>query len=869
MPLNFQIHKYKNGHQLVGSTIQLPRIDQDTIDRLSDISGQLRPGEMFEPYFTCYPLPSDKYFVVARTWQDLTAPRAGCVLTKSIVIPMREWELSDRVSLFFDALDYANFDQEFPQIDTANTPAFILGVTEAPVEEIAEALFLEQRKPIIIFDSTEAETIIKRLYTAFWPSIRKTFAACSFALSPRSITNRPFDLLFSSSNIRTRFSDWPGRRIEAASTKNRIARHHWTSELTNKLFKNDVPSLYDKSTAVFDFVHSGNESTLRLSLLWDELMSKAKFESSPIAILGLLDIVNSQKEIGGALYKNLRPFIEPAVDNALRILNPDEAWKFYAGLLIKQKRFRIDRDLLLKIITTCRSLTIANPNAAIDFISNFNPSSEQVPVILFRAIGDGLAETMPQSLPALSKINKLVGLQLLLKSRELAKQSMKLIESGREQLTDTITVYFTTANKLQLQRLKNNLLQYVRMPAHKDITSLLLKKASTEQYQRILLVIAKNTQFRFREFDDILLQSTFYYKGYQYLLKLIIDYGQEKGDKLLVSLLRAKPALIGNYYFDTTVVSPSKTSVIVEVINGLDYDALADLTKQNKYFDVLFAFLVTEKKIHRNIVAELVLLADIDVDSALAIINKLPALAINSVNIDRLIVLLNKGFAQNKVSNHISKILDKLNQENASTVVRAIFSRDVDNQLLEKIIYALLNTSGPVLKKCLSDHIDIISEQLAGSVLNPDLEESWISIFKLSKHLEKQTRAAISMLIYAYNQDKKDPANLITAAFPVVYDTLLHNRNLVQSIAYWVFPDWDKCKTLRHDLTDRYINSDWPVAGLLQVARKTGIMKEIISILGNSKDGRKYIEQIIDEREEGQLLLDKVTFKQLKKQVKK
>ena len=87
-----QSHGYKNGHQLLATSVRLARGDQDVVDRLSDISGPLRPGETFDPYLTAYPLPSGNFYVLARTWQDLKAARAGCVLTRSLLVPMGVWE---------------------------------------------------------------------------------------------------------------------------------------------------------------------------------------------------------------------------------------------------------------------------------------------------------------------------------------------------------------------------------------------------------------------------------------------------------------------------------------------------------------------------------------------------------------------------------------------------------------------------------------------------------------------------------------------------------------------------------------------------------------------------------------------------------
>jgi len=89
--LDQQLHGYRNGHQLLSSSAKLSKADQDLVDRLSDVAGPLRPGEHFDSYLTCYPLPSGSYYVIARTWQDLDAPRAGCVRTRSYFIPVPDW----------------------------------------------------------------------------------------------------------------------------------------------------------------------------------------------------------------------------------------------------------------------------------------------------------------------------------------------------------------------------------------------------------------------------------------------------------------------------------------------------------------------------------------------------------------------------------------------------------------------------------------------------------------------------------------------------------------------------------------------------------------------------------------------------------
>ena len=43
------------------------------------------------PYLTVYPLPSRQFFALARTWLDDEAPRSGCVLTHTLLIPLEDW----------------------------------------------------------------------------------------------------------------------------------------------------------------------------------------------------------------------------------------------------------------------------------------------------------------------------------------------------------------------------------------------------------------------------------------------------------------------------------------------------------------------------------------------------------------------------------------------------------------------------------------------------------------------------------------------------------------------------------------------------------------------------------------------------------
>src|SRR4051794_39543014 len=107
-----QTHGYRSGHQLIAASRRLPRPDQDLVDRLSDMAGQLRPSETFKPYLTIYPLPSCNEYVIARTWQDLDAPRSGCVRTRSLIVPMEHWLNLDGIGSLLPLMTPVRFDEK-------------------------------------------------------------------------------------------------------------------------------------------------------------------------------------------------------------------------------------------------------------------------------------------------------------------------------------------------------------------------------------------------------------------------------------------------------------------------------------------------------------------------------------------------------------------------------------------------------------------------------------------------------------------------------------------------------------------------------------------------------------------------------------
>nr|WP_056213067.1 hypothetical protein [Methylobacterium sp. Leaf94] len=332
-----QLHGYQQGHQLLAASMPLPKAEQSVVNQLSDVAGPLRPRERFEPYLTAYPLPGGKRYVLARTWQDLTVARAGCVRTLSLVIPMDEWVEADGLSAYPDQLrlDRLPEPRDATQVvvrDTGTEP-----LPPAPPfngSELLEALFLEDVRPVVMLDALEPELVATRLLTALWPSLRRRFAVSTFARSPRKVGGRDFDLVFAPKDARSRFSDWNGRRVDGRSVQD--ARHRWTGAIVARVFDQPHPRLLTVPETGLVGGNDANQddaAALRIALLWGELATK--IHNTPTAALGLLDIVNSGRVRDAHAVEAIEPSLVEAANRASTTFADDDAWGFLGAIYRK------------------------------------------------------------------------------------------------------------------------------------------------------------------------------------------------------------------------------------------------------------------------------------------------------------------------------------------------------------------------------------------------------------------------------------------------------------------------------------------------------------------------------------------------------
>jgi hypothetical protein len=95
-------------------------------------------------------------------------------------------------------------------------------------------------------------------------------------------------------------------------------------------------------------------------------------------------------------------------------------------------------------------------------------------------------------------------------------------------------------------------------------------------------------------------------------------------------------------------------------------------------------------------------------------------------------------------------------------------------------------------------------------------------------------------------------SSLIVAAFPVVYAQLLRSTGdedfkrlpALLTLPLSFFVDWDRAKSARHELVDKFLYSSWPPADLLLTSMAAGIQEKTLRRLARSYRGADYMMAI-------------------------
>lgn len=290
------LHGYRNGHELLAGSTKLPSADAELVARLSDLSGTLQSDVTFYPYVTIYPLPSGKYYGIARTWLDRNAPRSGCVLTRTALVPMLDWRegavsLPDVLNaLFMPHRDEVHVFQQPLLIDPTLDEPMSVSVPTWEIEAFVGKYFGEGIRPIVWLRDSDANALLASISRILWPELRGRFAACTLSLQIRTLRDGPFDLLFAPTAVYSRFSKVARENLIESSnvSKSRQGHDQWISQLAG-VIASTYPEPVSDDWRTLGQALSTDPTSVRWLYLLNDL--RARTEDSPTAALGAMDVV--------------------------------------------------------------------------------------------------------------------------------------------------------------------------------------------------------------------------------------------------------------------------------------------------------------------------------------------------------------------------------------------------------------------------------------------------------------------------------------------------------------------------------------------------------------------------------------------------
>lgn len=841
-----QIHGYRKGHQLIASSVSLTKDDQAVVDRLSDIAGPLRPREQFAPYLSAYPLPSGAYYVVARTWQDLTVSRAGCVLTKSVLINAQTWALNFPLSSVLKALNLASLPTEMDavsvELQEQQAEEVIPAVTDFSANELLEALFLEDAKPVVVFDAPHPELIAARLLTALWPDIRGRFSLSTFALSPRRIGGRDLDLVFAPMSAKAKFSDWPGRRVDGRASAD--PRHRWTETIVNRVFVEPTPKLLSSGeTRLLAGRDSGSSAALRVALLWDELFEK--LPRAPTAALGLLDIANSGMVSKDAAMKAIEPRLAEATREVAKSLGPSDAWDFVGAITQKIQGQDMARGwAAIQELSTY--LASQAPSGAINLLreSGFKGAIDNlIPSI---ALGLGKSEKSCVEQELIDAPADII-IRLVLQGGTLASRI-----AGDDRLIGKLGIVLAEVERDLAKQAGMILLPFLVEDRQLTAAAPIFGQLDAHEIAAELYRLGRANDFKAARLTEELINRARNVGGLlEARAALVSSSASARRDKLLGRTLEPVGADVMWLLDDKNLFETTSVALLLDVLRGADDNQLSALLS-----DQIVGKLIVERLPEEavNILVKALTREGYSMDAFIRAMHFVMPKIDNDLKLDIAPHVLERCLRSrfDGATNVISMLLGVLGTRlNGGWAAKVGLGDGLDAEIATRNMIAF-EKSPLGARKRLVEAIDEIAWVIRGRTDIDLAEEACDACAKLMFDAEKTSRKSLieaaGLLMPSLLRARRQPVSLMVAAlFPVIYEELAKADDVPSLLMFIPFFDWDRCKAARREVVNSFMSSSWRAGDLALTACRCGDLVKILKQVYRCYGGEKYLIQIEDD----------------------
>ncbi|WP_339070208.1 hypothetical protein WIN67_25720 [Pseudomonas idahonensis] len=841
--VEIQIHGYRKGHQLFASSTILSKDDQAVVDRLSDVAGPLRPKEQFAPYLSAYPLPSGSYYVIARTWQDHTVARAGCVRTMSVLIDAHVWATKAPLLPLLNLLKLSELpsDQhavrahlnEYTDERLPPTPSF-------SASELLEALFLEDAKPVVVFDAPEPELIALRLLTALWPDIRRHFAISTFALSPRKIDGRDLDLVFAPMSAKAKFSDWPGRRVDGRSLQNN--RHRWTGAIMQRVFEDPLPRLLsEREINLLGGRDVNSAAALRIALLWDELLGK--LQQVPTAALGLLDIANSGMVSNAEAVKSLEPLLADAVSRAASTLSVRDVWDFVGALTRKMwgQSMPVGKAAAGHLV---EQLAERSPFGAISFLCQSD--SKGAIGALIPNIAAGLAKGAdPVVERALLDAPEDILTSLVIQNGVLSRRVV-----DDDALIERLGRILCSIDQEQAHRVGKVVLPFLIDDRQLPVAKPIVNGMGALELAAELSWLGEANGFKANRLSSMLIERARKIGGLSAVRDVLIlsDVSVQR-DSLIAQSIEPTKADLYWLLNEKRLTKTTISKLLVGVLEQASEEQLAELISDNEISESIF------KRLPKDSVEMSVRIAmqdSLPINVQIHVVGSLISKVSESQKFDiaeRTIGRFLRSHFDGEEAEFLLILLKIIGAKlNGRWIANAGLGKGVDSDIASRNLIVFDMAPLPARER-LVGAVDEIARALHSRHvidLNEMAADACAKIMSDAGIKSRKTLlTAAGMLMPSLLRSRRFPVSpIIVTLFPPLYKELASSSDVPDFLKFVPFLDWDRCKTARRELVSAFMSSSWRPGDLALIACRCSDITKFFEHVISSYKGDKYLSLI-------------------------
>lgn len=869
------LHGYRKGHEQLAGSVRLDSVDADLVTRLSDLSGNLSGLGTFKPYLTVYPLPSRTHYAVARTRLDEEAPRAGCVLTHTLLVPLAEWEVLERPAVVVQLFDKA------PPRDTTGllTPLALeedsqarplpKTISDRPLlSTFVHKYFSEGLRPLVWFNEDHPDRILWQIVQALWPSLRSTFSACTLALQPRFLTDRPFELMFAPGVLHSRFSKIPAEHFLDGAAPLRTSPEHpeWVRQWTSTVFE-DLPATKD---TMQDWIRDMGDDPAAIRRLFMLKTVLSEPRPAPQALIGAMDLAESIARDAGRGIAMKSEIGQRAIDMAKEDERPAESLKLIDERLNRGSYDRVKESLGKRLTRAVAEMTQIDPSAALACVDpDFTRSTAFQQGVLL-----GLSETAKRAPGKLESLLDAPALatHVLSTDPDLAGRFLPVV-TGPTATKAARTRFLDWLHRQHDPDFRRRIRQSVFSTASIDDQALmteLLKDLVPSEVSEILTATGKRDDFTWDSEAGAALAEQL---GGEYPSETRAWLeAQDRQDAALAALHaptfpRSKAGLTDLLSASRALPRVYAAELLARFMQRLGPRAPHWFLQQASADPALLDTLLSEEEpISKARIAQIQALL---VDTHKLPIVQSPSLlervarSAGQPYFSKLLDLTMRSLLTGYAAGDVTEASARSFQESSAAAAwfEDVSSREFTAAVTHEAMNSKLHwfntwqwlTIAPNAvyaraRQLIPDTIAALS-RAPSSFWTPNVATMWVQVIERSSgargHAGFRVQMRSQSLLFAFRHVRLPVSALVVDAFQEVYRTITETGVAPSEIApLFSFLEWDKGRELRTSLIDSFMESEWAPGDLALAIGDMTLLRKIFKRLERKRDGLRYAERV-------------------------